>query len=63
MPQTRNYQLLLVRSDFSSKDMIVEYLSPLSNKYKMSISFDRNKKDYFANSNETELIKNEKFKR
>ena len=59
VPQTRNYQLLLVRSDFSSNNIIVEYLSPSSNKYKMAIEYDRNKKDYFANTNETELIKNE----
>jgi len=36
-PETSNYQLLLVKSDFSSKDMIVEYLSPSSNKYKIAI--------------------------
>ena len=59
VPQTKNYQLLLVKSDISSNDMIVEYLSPSSNKYKIAIEYDRNKKDYFANSNETELIKNE----
>ena len=58
-PKTSNYQLLLVKSDFSSKDMIIEYLSPSSNKYIIAIEHDRNKKDYFANSNETELIKNE----
>jgi len=59
LPQTRNYQLLLVKSDISSNNMIVEYLSPSSNKYTMAIEYDRNKKDYYANSNETELIKNE----
>ena len=58
-PNTRNYQLLLVKSDFSSKDMIVEYLSPSSNKYKIAIEHDQNKRDYFANLNETDLIKNE----
>ena len=56
-PETRNYQLLLVKSDFSSNDMIVEYLSPLSNEYKIAIEHEHNKNDYFAYSNETDLIK------
>ena len=59
VPETSNYQLLLVKSDFSFNDMILEYLSPSSNKYKMAIEYDRNKGKYFAKSNETELIKNE----
>jgi len=58
-PKTSNYQLLLVKSDFSSNYMIIEYLSPSSNEYKMAIEHDKNNKDYFAKSNETELIKNE----
>jgi len=56
-PETSNYQLLLVKSDFSSNDMIIEYLSPLSNKYTMAIEHDQNIKEYFAYSNETDLIK------
>ena len=57
-PETNNYQLLLVKSDFSSSDIIVEYLSPSSNKYKFAIEHIQKEEKYFVNSNETDLIKN-----
>ena len=52
---TRNYQLLLVKSDKDFKEMFIEYLSPSSNKYRMAIGNLDKQKDAIK-ENETNII-------
>ena len=52
---TRNYQLLLVKSDKDFKEMFIEYLSPASNKYRMAIGNLNNQKDAIK-QNDTNII-------
>lgn len=57
---TTNYQLLLVKSDNEFKEMLIEYISPSSDKYKMAIANLKDQKDYIK-KNESNILDTNKI--